>query len=463
MTKWGASPRTSGTHDWGISEEIKYRFGCDFVSCIHSTQKPIDKTFSMLHYKESLNAIVIVPKNDISKGMSIMREFHRISEEEGEPLNFGILLAEELRQNEVMEKLLTVTRDGFVPVVSIFTQSYLEQPDLLFWTYYLRVYSMHWTGNWLFCQFLIPVYADPNIRRYNWLFKDIACLLWYRHHSDGSIVREVRNRQRLQRTVAYYCRLNVPPFTAFQSQENSARSPCLLNSSSMQAAISKGDLEYVAGNIHTFDECIEKGCPHVDEIIQSVFHCNFPEAVQCLFLEGWPFDLDRELTQAIFEDRTEMVEMLCQLGAYPKGSVAWAVDDDAFRTAILMEHNILQPRLCFYCCYQGFQMDTFYIRIHLESDSLISAENSTAGNILRLTQLLQRNGCRIWYQGEMLKVILNIAGPRVKEVLYAALQPASLGALCRKTIREAMPGRGYKTRVNELGLPKLIVDYLCST
>jgi hypothetical protein len=414
-----------------------------------------------------MNAIIIVPEKDFPRGVEVMQEFCKMGKDLGKELKFNMIPAEEILRPTIMDKLLNITQDGHVPVVCVFTETYLQQDYLLFWIHYLRVHSLHWTDYNSPCQFLIPVYMDRNIRCYNQLFRDISSLLWYRYDENGNIVKGLRNRLRLQKTVASFKLSEIPHFTDLIVRAPPSGHECQRKSSIMQAAIQNGDLDYIAKNIHTFHDCMERGCQNIYEIARSVFQWNFPEAVQFLFVEDWPLDLDRELTWAIFKDNREMIELLCQMGAYPKGPIGWFVNGSVTQTMILMEHNILQPTLSFHAYYRGFKFHGFNMEVNFQGDHFICTSFPTPKqydheNLSGLIQLMHRNGIRIQFQEGLLEVANTTAAPCIREVFSSALQPASLQSLCRKAIRNAMSGRQYKARVGELGLPRILRDYMCT-
>lgn len=143
---------------------------------------------------------------------------------------------------------------------------------------------------------------------------------------------------------------------------------------------------------------------------------------------------------------------------------------------ILLEHNVVVSPRMFFCeegdldeseirQQQQQQPLTFLLDIpgdccrKRRKSSIFTVEDE---DVLGIARLCLRNGVPIVVKATLQKQLPK-AQSRVSAIMAAALQPASLQALCRKVIRLVSPKRKFKSRVPELGLPERLSVFLCSS
>ena len=154
---------------------------------------------------------------------------------------------------------------------------------------------------------------------------------------------------------------------------------------------------------------------------------------------------------------------------------------------ILLKHNVISPRMLFYEDKDEQDFNEIKISLRQHQQSLIfflniSSDRCTARgswfrgkelvidevdedeheDVLYFAKLYAKNGAPIAVQQPSLLEQLPHAGVKVSTLMAAALQPASLHALCRKAVRRMGPKRGFKSWVSKLGLPGRMSAYLCS-
>ncbi len=207
------------------------------------------------------------------------------------------------------------------------------------------------------------------------------------------------------------------------------------------------------------------------------------DVIEFLVQEGWPIPLDHLLRHTIrCSNRlgVETVERLCWLGAGGITNVSSRVKHQVAIHRILLEHNVISPRMLF--CEEGDlvenetpqQQQSLVLILGILGDRCWKRDTRFRGtwfvagmkneDVLGLTELYARNGAPIAVRPSLQERLPEACGPRVSALLAAALQPASLHSLCRKALRRAGPKRHFKSWVvTKLGLPRRLSDYVCSS
>ena len=211
------------------------------------------------------------------------------------------------------------------------------------------------------------------------------------------------------------------------------------------------------------------------------------EVIKYLVLTGWHVNLDMLLRHIIIhcKNALEGIEVLCQLGATEIIDY-WGIcnewSDRVMIYGILLEHNVVTPRLLFYKAgvdieeiqeisqdqkLLAFSLDIPRDRCEMRSCWLrekvhLSTRVTNHREVLGIVKLYARNGALIAVDSS-LRERLPDTRRRVSALMAAALQPAPLQALCRNAIRLVGPKQHFKKWVLQLGLPGRLPGYVCSS